>query len=130
MKHTIEVNGIKIYAFHGCLPEEERIGGHYSVDVMLNTNFSEAANSDDLNKTIDYCDVNKIITEEMAIRSKLIEHVGQRIVNRLKAEITNIDHIKLKLTKIKTYKSYLYFFTPYSTEPSNVGNWRDLRRRL
>jgi hypothetical protein len=27
MKHTIEVNGIKIYAFHGCLPEEEKIGG-------------------------------------------------------------------------------------------------------
>jgi len=100
MKHTIEVNGIKIYAFHGCLPEEERIGGHYSVDVMLNTNFSEAANSDILNKTIDYCDVNKIIVEEMAIRSKLIEHVGQRIVNRLKSEINNIDHIKLKLTKI------------------------------
>ena len=51
MKHTIEVNGIKIYAFHGCLPEEGEIGGHYSVDVMLNTNFTEAAQTDDLKKT-------------------------------------------------------------------------------
>ena len=100
MKHTIEVNGIKIYAYHGCLPEEGKIGGHYSVDVMLNTDFSEAANTDDLNKTIDYCDVNKIVVEEMAIRSKLIEHVGQRIVNRLKSEINTIGHIRLKLTKI------------------------------
>ena len=100
MKHTIEVNGIKIYAYHGCLPEEEKIGGHHSVDVMLNTDFSEAANTDDLNKTIDYCDVNKIVVEEMAIRSKLIEHVGQRIVNRLKSEINTIGHIRLKLTKI------------------------------
>jgi dihydroneopterin aldolase len=100
MKHTIEVNGIKIYAFHGCLPEEGKIGGHYSVDVMLNTNFTEAALTDELKKTVDYVDVNRIVNEEMAIRSKLIEHVGQRIINRLKTEIANIEYIKLKVTKI------------------------------
>lgn len=100
MKHTIEVNGIKIYAYHGCLPEEEKIGGHYSVDVMLNTNFSEAAAKDDLFKTIDYVAVNKIVVEEMAVRSKLIESVGQRIINRLKSEIQNIEGVKVKVTKI------------------------------
>jgi len=100
MKHTIEVNGIKIYAYHGCLPEEEKIGGHYSVDVMLNTNFSEAAEKDDLFKTIDYVAVNKIVVQEMAIRSKLIESVGQRIINRLKSEIQNIELVKVKVTKI------------------------------
>jgi len=100
MKHTIEVNGIKIYAFHGCLSEEGKIGGHYIVDVMLNTNFTEAALTDDLNKTIDYVDINRIVCEEMAIRSKLIEHVGQRIIYRLKKEIRSIETIKLKVTKI------------------------------
>lgn len=100
MKHTIEVNGIKIYAFHGCLPEEEKIGGHYSVDVMLNTSFTEAAQNDDLSKTIDYVDVNRIVCEEMAIRSKLIEHVGQRIINRFKKEIDNIHAVRIKVTKI------------------------------
>ena len=100
MKHTIEVNGIKIYAFHGCLPEEGKIGGHYSVDVMLNTNFQVASITDDLSKTIDYVLVNKIVCEEMAVRSKLIEHVGQRIINRLKKEISTIELVRLKLTKI------------------------------
>ena len=100
MKHTIEVNGIKIYAFHGCLPEEGEIGGHYSVDVMLNTNFTEAAKTDELKKTVDYVDVNRIVCEEMAIRSKLIEHVGQRIINRLKSQIASLDRVKLKVTKI------------------------------
>ncbi len=100
MKHTIEVNGIKIYAFHGCLPEEEKIGGHYCVDVMLNTDFSQAALSDDLSKTIDYVDVNRIVCEEMAVRSKLIEHVGQRIIDRFKKEIENIHAVRLKVTKI------------------------------
>ncbi len=100
MKHTIEVNGIKLYAFHGCLEEEAKIGGNYLVDVMLNTNFSIAAEEDDLTQTIDYVDINKIVYEEMAIRSKLIEHVGQRILNRIKEEIKGIDFIKIKVTKI------------------------------
>jgi dihydroneopterin aldolase len=100
MKHTIEVNGIKLYAFHGCLEEEAKIGGNYLVDVMLNTNFSIAAEEDDLTQTIDYVDINKIVYEEMAIRSKLIEHVGQRILNRIKEEIKGIDFIKIKVSKI------------------------------
>ena len=100
MKHTIEVNGIKVYAFHGCLEEEGKIGGNYLVDVMLNTNFSLASKNDDLTQTIDYVDINKIVCEEMAIRSKLIEHVGQRIINRIKQEIKNIDFIKIKVAKI------------------------------
>jgi len=100
MKHTIELNGIKIYAFHGCLPEEGKIGGNYSVDVSLKTDFSKAALSDELIETIDYVVVNKIVKEEMAIRSKLIEHVGQRIVNRLKQEIKNIDSVRIKVIKL------------------------------
>ena len=100
MKHTIEVNGIKLYAFHGCLPEEGRIGGYYLVDVSLQTDFSEAAISDELIKTVDYVDINKIVKEEMAIRSKLIEHVGQRIFDRIKKEVKNVDKLKIKVIKI------------------------------
>ena len=100
MKHTIEVNGIKIYAFHGCLDEEGKIGGNYVVDVMLNTDFTLGALHDDLQNTIDYVDVNLIVKEEMSVRSKLIEHVGHRIVRRLKTELNGISALKVKITKI------------------------------
>jgi 7,8-dihydroneopterin aldolase/epimerase/oxygenase len=100
MKHTIEVNGIKLYAFHGCLPEEGAIGGHYIVDVIMTTDFSSAAQTDNLSETIDYVLVNQIVKEEMAIRSKLIEHVGQRIVNRIKAEAKGLISIKVKVIKL------------------------------
>lgn len=100
MKHRIEVKGIKLYAFHGCLPEEGKIGGNYIIDVTISTDFSEAAKEDDLNKTVDYVTVNKIVAEEMAIRSKLIEHAGQRIVNRLKSEINGIDALSVKIIKV------------------------------
>jgi|LauGreDrversion4_2_1035121.scaffolds.fasta_scaffold362489_2 dihydroneopterin aldolase len=100
MKQQIEVNGIQLYAYHGCLEEEGRVGGHYVVDICMTTNFSAAALSDDLSQTIDYVDVNRIVTEEMAIRSKLIEHVGHRISKRIHRELIGIDKLKVKITKI------------------------------
>ena len=100
MKHKIEVNGIKLYAFHGCLEEEARIGGHYVVDVTIITDFSEAANSDDLSKTVDYVYVNAIVKKEMAIRSKLIETVGQRIFSRIKNELNGVFELSVKITKL------------------------------
>ena len=84
MKHSISVEDIKLYAHHGCLKEEEKIGGHYSVDVFIETDFTDAATKDELNNTVDYVQVNRIVKDEMAIRSKLIESVGQRIIERLK----------------------------------------------
>lgn len=100
MKHTIEVNGIKLYAFHGCLPEEGLVGGHYLVDISMVTNFQLAAETDTLENTIDYVMVNVIVKEEMAIRSKLIEHVGNRIILRLKETLKNLFSVKVKITKI------------------------------
>ena len=100
MKHKIEVNGIKLYSFHGCLEEEARIGGHYVVDVTISTDFSLAAETDDLSKTVDYVAINAIVNEEMAIRSKLIEHVGQRIFSRIKNEMKGVSELSVKITKI------------------------------
>lgn len=100
MKHTIEVNGIKVYAFHGCLEEEAKIGGNYMIDISLETNFTEAALTDELIKTVDYVVINKIVADEMAIRSKLIEHVGYRIFLRIKKEVENVDKLRVKIIKI------------------------------
>lgn len=100
MKNIIEVNGIRLYAFHGCLDEEGLIGGNYTVDVRLTTDFSSAAKTDNLSETIDYVDVNRIVSEEMGVRSKLIEHVGKRIINRVKSECKGVNTIQVKITKI------------------------------
>jgi dihydroneopterin aldolase len=100
MKNSIEVTGIRLYAFHGCLDEEARIGGNYIVDIYLETDFTEASQKDELALTIDYVLVNKIVTEEMAIRSKLIEHVGQRIWKKIINEIAGICYLKIKIRKL------------------------------
>ena len=98
--NTIRVEGIQVYAYHGCLPEEERIGGNYIVNVYIETDFHESALKDDLEKTVDYCDVYKIVKEEMAIRAKLIETVAYRILNRICSELNNIHSCRVCVVKL------------------------------
>jgi 7,8-dihydroneopterin aldolase/epimerase/oxygenase len=99
MQNKINIEGIAFYAYHGCLEEEARIGGHYTVDVYMQTDFSEAAKQDDLSKTIDYCSIYEISKAEMAIRSKLIEQVCQRIYDRILKTHNNILSLRVKVTK-------------------------------
>ncbi|MES2396666.1 MAG: dihydroneopterin aldolase [Bacteroidota bacterium] len=98
--HKIVVEGIKVYAYHGCLKEESLIGCHYIVDVSMETDFAEAALTDDLNKTIDYVIVYDIVKKQMAIRSNLIEQVGQRIVNEIKKEFSALKRLEVKVSKL------------------------------
>ena len=53
MKNTVEVSGIEVFAYHGCMEEEARLGGKFIVDVEINTDFMKAAESDQLIDTID-----------------------------------------------------------------------------
>ena len=99
MNHTIAVEGIKLYAYHGCLDEEGLIGGHYQVDVYMQTNFTEAALTDDLSKTVDYCAVYEIAKKEMAIRSKLIEDVAMRIHTCVIKDFAMVQKAKVRVTK-------------------------------
>jgi len=100
MKHSIHVRGIRCYAFHGCMEEEARIGAHYLVDVDIKTDFTQAALNDSLSDTVDYCAVQQIVAEEMAIRSKLIEHVGQRIYLRIKGTLKGVETLRIEIHKL------------------------------
>lgn len=100
MAHYINIEGIRLYAFHGCLEEEARIGGNYIVDVRLSTDFTEAMLSDDLQKTIDYCSIYEICKREMAIRDKLIESVCHRIHKKIRSEFAALQSLSVKVTKL------------------------------
>lgn len=100
MKHTINIESIKLYAYHGCLEEEAKIGGNYVIDVFITTDFSLAAQSDDLTQTIDYCAVYEIVKAEMAVRSKLIEQVAKRIFDRMKVDFPTIIDLNVRVTKL------------------------------
>lgn len=96
----IKVNKIKVYAYHGCLEEEAIIGSDYEINVVVNADLTKASLSDNLVDTVDYVHINRIVKEEMSIRSKLLEHVAKRIVNRILSEIKIVENVTVAVSKI------------------------------
>lgn len=96
----IKLENIRIFAFHGCLVEEAKIGSDYRVDLEIKTDLRKSALTDELKDTVDYVLLNKIVTEEMDIRSKLLENVAHRIIERIFKEIASVSRIILKVSKL------------------------------
>lgn len=95
----LKIQNIECYSYHGCLKEETIIGGKFSVDVIIDYDFSKAIVSDELKDTIDYCVIHDIVRSEMNIPSKLIEHVAGRIKNKIVSSYPNTNSIKVLVTK-------------------------------
>lgn len=97
---TIKLKNIRTFSYHGCLIEEGKIGSDYSVDLEIRANLKHSAESDNLKDTVDYVHLNKIVIEEMAIRSNLLEHVTKRIIDRALAELETVTKIKVAVSKL------------------------------
>jgi len=96
----IQVNNIKLYAYHGCLEEEAKIGSWYRVDVEVEADLSKSSQTDELVDTVDYVHLNHVVKEEMAIRSKLLEEVAKRILNRFFIELDMVNKATVSVAKI------------------------------
>lgn len=93
------IEDIHCYAYHGCLKEETKIGGNFSVTVEMDLDLMKARTCDDLKETADYVLVHNIVRAEMAIPSKLIEHAAHRILIRLQKELPGVKKFILKVKK-------------------------------
>ena len=96
----IRLNNIRVHAQHGCLKEESVIGSDYRVDVEVKSNLDTPAQTDRLQDTVDYVHLNQIVKEEMAIKSKLLEHVAKRILDRIFSEIPMVENAEVSVSKI------------------------------
>ncbi len=97
---TIKLQNIRTFSYHGCLVEESKIGSEYSVNLDIKTDLRKSSVSDELADTVDYVLLNRIVVEEMAIRSKLLEHVAHRILSRIFKEIPEVSRITVAVSKI------------------------------
>lgn len=98
---NILLEDLKIFAFHGVLPEERILGTYYLVNAMIEADLWEASRSDDLQQTINYADLNEIIHQEMKVPSKLLEHVAGRIIDAISKKYPQITQISVKITKTR-----------------------------
>jgi len=96
----ITVEGIRVFAYHGHLPEEAVLGGHFIVNVWVTADTSEVEKTDDLNDTVDYVRIIEIVKEQMAIRANMIEVPAKRIVNAI-LPLHKVHKVKVEVEKIQ-----------------------------
>ncbi|MBQ8865796.1 MAG: dihydroneopterin aldolase [Bacteroidaceae bacterium] len=89
MNRIVEINvaRVKLYAYHGCHPQERIVGGDFYVSISALIEVEESSWRDDrLDGTADYSCFVGIARREMAIPSNLLEHVAARIASAILAE--------------------------------------------
>ena len=95
----INVEGIRVYAYHGHLPEEAILGGHFIVNVWIDIDASEVEKSDDLNHTVDYVQIIEIVKNQMKTRANMIEVPAKRIVDTL-LSLKKVQKAKVEVEKV------------------------------
>lgn len=91
---------MRLYAFHGVIGQENVVGGEYEVSVWVKYDFSHAIESDSLEDTISYADLCDIVKREMAIPSKLVEHVAGRIAKAIISHFPQASNVRVRLAKV------------------------------
>lgn len=95
----IFLKNIRLYAYHGCMDEEEKIGSDYIINLSVSTDLDPSSKSDRLLDTVDYVALHNIVKDEMKVRSKLLEHVAQRILLRVIKEHRTVKKADVMVSK-------------------------------
>ena len=96
----IKLENIRVFAYHGCLAEETKIGSDYRVDLEVKASLQNSAETDALADTVDYVFLNRVVREEMNTPSKLLETVAKRILDRILEEDDLVDEAMVWVSKI------------------------------
>jgi dihydroneopterin aldolase len=99
MGDRILMRGLEFYGYHGVIPEENRLGQRFIVDIDIHTDLDRAGRTDDLGATVDYVAVYadvKAIVEGPPM--KLIEAVATRIAGRI-LDVTAAQRVRVRVRK-------------------------------
>jgi dihydroneopterin aldolase len=91
---------MEFYAFHGHFREERIVGNKFLVDLTIETDMTIPAESDNLKDAVNYQRVYEIIKSQMETKSYLLEHIAARIIDAIYAEMSGIEKITVKVSKM------------------------------
>lgn len=94
------LENMEFYARHGHFEEEQKIGGRFAVDLVIDTDFSKAAETDDLDDAVDYSHIFELVKAEMETPSKLLEHIAKRIADKVYSASGKISKVRVTVSKL------------------------------
>ncbi len=81
---VIRLKNVALFAHHGVAPQEQELGQHFFLDIELVADLSDAARSDELDRSIDYDAVYQAATGAFTSQTcKLIERAAWQVLTAL-----------------------------------------------
>ncbi|MGF7015787.1 dihydroneopterin aldolase [Ornithinibacillus bavariensis] len=100
MMDKIILKNMQFYGYHGLLPEENKLGQRFHVDVELFLSTEQAGKTDDMNKSIDYSEVFLHVKKIVEGKAKnLLEAVAETIASDLLHSYSLLEACTVKLIK-------------------------------
>ena len=97
---TIHIEGMEFYSFHGHFKEEQIVGNKFLVDLLMETDMTNASESDELHDAVNYQTAYKLVKREMEKKSRLLENIAQRILDTLHAELPGVIKATVTIRKM------------------------------
>jgi len=99
MTGKVILEGLEFHAYHGVYAHERSSGNKFEVDLVVETEFGEAAFQDDLSGTINYEVVYMMVKAEMEKPSKLLEKVGHLIAEKILVSFPDAISVQVSISK-------------------------------
>ncbi|MCC3144114.1 dihydroneopterin aldolase [Halanaerobium sp. Z-7514] len=100
MKNSIALNEMIFYAYHGVRECEKEQGQRFILNFKAEVDFEAAAVNDDLNKTVSYSEVYKVIRKIVeGNKYDLLESLAYKIICDLFTEFSLLDEIEIEVKK-------------------------------
>jgi dihydroneopterin aldolase len=96
----ILLNNLQFYGYHGLLPEENKLGQRFNVNVELYADLKKPGKTDDMNDSIHYGEVYDIIEAVVEGEARdLIEAVAETIAEKLLSNFSLLFACSVKVIK-------------------------------
>jgi 7,8-dihydroneopterin aldolase/epimerase/oxygenase len=95
----IQLKGMRFYAYHGVGEQERKVGNTFLVDLIVEGDFSNACQSDQLSDAINYAELYDLVSKVMQVPCNLLEHLAENICNAIKQDFPQLQHVEITLTK-------------------------------
>jgi len=98
--NIVRLKNAVFYAYHGAMEDEQNLGGKFECDVDMYCDFSAAAETDSLKKTVDYerayAFIQRVVLEK---KYYLLEALASSIGKGLLREFGAIEKVIVRIRK-------------------------------
>ena len=100
MEYVITLSDCEFRALLGCYELERKVGNKFVVDLRITAELGDAAEHDDVNRTVNYLTAYEVVREQMRVTQHTIERVAQNILTALCDRFPQIRRVECTVAKV------------------------------